>query len=73
MPGLEWKIVNPDNPNEEIVHDGIQTGELLLKGKLFSKYMYNGLFNKTPFFFKVWGANQGGYLNTFSQLSIIKI
>lgn len=51
MPGLEWKIVNPDNPNEEIVHDGIQTGELLLRGPWIAggyygidskKYFHNG-------------------------------
>eukprot|EP01084_Bolivina_argentea_P027588 51270_1 len=32
VPGIQYKVVNPDNMNQEIKHDGKEMGELLVIG-----------------------------------------
>jgi len=32
MPGLEWKIVEPEDFNKEVAHDGKKIGELIVRG-----------------------------------------
>jgi len=42
VPGLDIKIVDPDNFNKELPHDGLASGELLIKGPwIAGAYLHN--------------------------------